>query len=246
MVVVISQPMLFPWVGMLEQVRLADAYVHYADVQFSKGGFVNRVQVKTSGGVQWMSVPLRDVHLGQRIDEVRIDERRNWRRAHLELLRTAYDAAPYRDDMLALVEEVHAVDYADIGSLSEASLMAVCRYFGFDRDRRFLHSDQLGIGGASSRRVLDIVLALAGSTYVTGHGASRYLDHDLFEGAGVRVEYMQYRKTPYTQLHGEFTPFVSTLDLIANRGPDGVHCIQSGSIYWKEFLSDGPDRNVSV
>ena len=34
--VVISQPMLFPWVGMLEQVRLADSYVHYSDVQFSK------------------------------------------------------------------------------------------------------------------------------------------------------------------------------------------------------------------
>ena len=47
-VVVISQPMLFPWVGMFEQIRLADVYVHYTDVQFSKGSFVNRVQIKTA------------------------------------------------------------------------------------------------------------------------------------------------------------------------------------------------------
>ena len=50
MKVVISQPMLFPWVGMLEQIMLADVFVHYADVQFSKGSFTNRVQIKDSTG----------------------------------------------------------------------------------------------------------------------------------------------------------------------------------------------------
>ena len=38
--VVISQPMYFPWVGMLEQMRLADVFVHLDDAQFSKGGFL--------------------------------------------------------------------------------------------------------------------------------------------------------------------------------------------------------------
>ena len=46
--VVISQPMFFPWVGMFEQIALADVYVHYDDVQFSKGSFTNRVQLKTA------------------------------------------------------------------------------------------------------------------------------------------------------------------------------------------------------
>ncbi len=60
-VVVISQPMLFPWAGMFEQIRLADVYVHYPDVQFSKGSFTNRVQVKTAGGSRWLTLPLRDL-----------------------------------------------------------------------------------------------------------------------------------------------------------------------------------------
>ena len=50
--VVISQPMLFPWVGMFEQVALADVFVHYDDVQFSKGSFTNRVQLKTARRVR--------------------------------------------------------------------------------------------------------------------------------------------------------------------------------------------------
>ena len=66
--VVVSQPMFFPWVGMFEQIRLADAYVHYTDVQFSKGSFVNRVQIKTADGFRWLTVPLKNVALGQNID----------------------------------------------------------------------------------------------------------------------------------------------------------------------------------
>ena len=57
--VVISQSMYFPWVGMLEQIRLADVFIHYDDVQFSKGSFSNRVQVKQPDGTSaWMTIPL--------------------------------------------------------------------------------------------------------------------------------------------------------------------------------------------
>ncbi len=49
---------------------------------------------------------------------------------------------------------------------------------------------------------------------------------------------MDYRKTPYPQLHGEFTPYVSILDLIANTGGESGDYINSGTIYWKEFLQD--------
>jgi hypothetical protein len=95
----------------------------------------------------------------------------------------------------------------------------------------------LGIGGSSSQRVLDIVKALGGARYVTGLGARKYLDHQLFEDSGIRVEYMDYNKSSYKQLHGEFTPYVSILDLIANKGKDGIEIIQSGTIDWKDYLN---------
>jgi hypothetical protein len=244
MIIVISQPMLFPWVGMLEQVSVANTFVNYPDVQFSKGSFVNRVQIKTEKGIKWLTVPLYELRLGQRINEVKINSQRNWRQEHLQLLSAAYAHAPYVEDMLKLVESVYVHDYENIGSLSEASQMALCKYYELDRSRSFQNSDILGIPGAGSRRVLDIVLALGGDTYITGHGASHYLDHEAFEQAGVRVEYMDYAKTLYSQLHGDFTPYVSGLDLVANAGPKGIDCIRPTSIYWKDFLSDRRNRTI--
>lgn len=234
--VVISQPMYFPWVGMLEQIRLADHFVFYDDVQFSKGSFVNRVQIKTASGIKWLTVPLQGLSLGQRIQEVQIDARKDWRRQHVDMLRQAYAGTPYLKDMLDLVKDVFDANPQTIGQLSEHSMMALCRYFGLLQPRCFEHIGSLDIPGSGSQRVLDIVMRLKGDRYVTGMGAANYLDHEAFELAGVQVEYMAYRKQPYPQLHGDFTPYVSALDLVANMGPDGEQCISSSTTNWKEFL----------
>jgi hypothetical protein len=238
MKVVISQPMFFPWVGMFEQIRLSDVYIHYGDVQFSKGSFTNRVQIKTAQGSKWLTVPLHQRSLGQSIDEVQLDTSTDWRRQHLDQLRHAYAAAPHRKDMLALVESVYQQRHSTIGHLSRASMIACCGYYGLETGRRFVEVGELGVAGASSQRVCDIVKALGGTRYITGLGARHYLDHQLFEAIGIRVEYMDYRKLPYPQLHGEFTPHVSLLDLIANTGPQGINVIVSGTQYWKEFLQN--------
>ncbi len=235
--IVISQPMFFPWVGMFEQIRLGDVYVYYSYVSFSKG-FVNRVQVKTAQGFVWMTVPLSKQKRGQAICEIRINENQDWRHKHRELLRHAYARTPYRDDMLQIVDSVYSQQHATLDDLSKASIAAVCRYLGLEESRRFLDIRELDVGGSSSQRVLDTVLALDGDTYITGLGARNYLDHELFEAANVRVNYMDYRKTPYPQMHGEFTPYVSILDLIANTGGESGDYINSESIYWKEFLQD--------
>lgn len=234
--IVISQPMFFPWVGLFEQIRLCDVYVHYSDVPYSKGGFVNRVQVKTAQGIVWMTVPLLKQKLGQPICEVRINYEKDWRRKHRELLRQACARTPYKDDMLQIVDSVYEEEHATLDKLSKASIAAVCSYLELDESRRFLDIRELEVGGSSSQRVLDTVLALHGDTYTTGHGAKNYLDHEIFEAANVRVNYMDYRKTPYPQTHGEFTPYVSVLDLIANTGDKSRDYINSEAIYWKEYL----------
>lgn len=243
--VVISQPMFFPWVGMLEQLRLADTYVHYDDVQFEKGSFSNRVQIKTQAGVKWLTVPLRDKKLGQRILDVQVDEQSGFRRKHLTTLRQAYAAAPFRDEMLACAERVYRVPTKWLCDLAMESMAALCEAFAVE-PRRIERSSQLSIPGSSSARVLEVVRRFGGSRYVTGHGAQHYLDHDLFEHHGISVHYMAYQKQPYPQRHGDFTPFVSGLDLLANVGRAGRDVISSGAIPWQRFLASSSAERVQA
>jgi hypothetical protein len=230
--------MFFPWVGLFEQVRLADAYVHYDDVQFSKGSFVNRVKIKTPRGTEWLTVPLQNLHLGQEIRHVELRDD-GWREKHVAVLARNFEGAPFADEALALVKDVYAQRHRHMGELAIASMETVCRYFGFAPRSGFLKSSEMGIDGSNWERVLAFVKHLGGDVYVTGHGAKQYLGHEAFEQAGVRVEYMEYQRRPYPQLHGEFTPYVSVLDLIANRGRAGADMICSGTVPWREFVQHG-------
>lgn len=232
---VISQSMYFPWVGLLEQIRLADTFMHYDDVQYTRG-FFNRVQVKTAQGMKWMTVPLRDQFRGQRIDEVRVDDRLDWRSQHRAILRQAYLKAPYRDEMLAVVDEVFAMPLFTLADVSRESILSLARYFGLTQGTRFMCSAEQNIGGSSSQRLHDLAKSIGAKVYLTGHGARHYLDHGLFDQSGITVQYMKYEMVPYPQQHGEFTPYVTGLDLLANCGREGSSVFCSGAINWKEFV----------
>lgn len=234
MKIVISQPMYFPWVGLLEQIRLADLFIYYDDVQYTRG-FFNRVQIKREHGVSWLTVPLRDLHQGQLINQASIDERVDWRTRHRELLKHAYSAAPYIDEMLNLVDKVFSEKVNSLGDLSRASVNCLSDYYGLMSGSEFTCSSDLEIGGGSSQRLCDICVKFNATTYITGHGALNYLDHELFERCNIRVEYMNYKKIEYPQMHGAFTPFLTGLDLVANCGKEGVKFICSDAKYWKEF-----------
>ena len=47
---------------------------------------------------------------------------------------------------------------------------------------------------------------------------------------------MGYQKIPYPQQYGEFTPYVTGLDLVANCGLDGRNIIKSLAIKWVDFV----------
>jgi hypothetical protein len=234
--VVISQSMLFPWVGMLEQIRLADVLVHYDDVQFSKGSFTNRVQIKTPTGSKWMTIPLKNLKFGQSINEVRIAACDEWREKNLALLENNLKGTPFLQDALQMASDVFNRNHENLGEIARESMMAVAEYFDLLKGKTIIKVEDLNVPGAGSDRVYEIVKNLGGDVYISGRGGFNYLNHQKFDESGIMVKYMEYKLLRYNQLHGEFTPFVSCLDLIANCGKLGKEVICSNAIYYKKKI----------
>ena len=53
------QPGYLPWLGFFDQLRRADVFVYYDDVQYDKHGWRNRNRIKTQNGPLWLTVPVR-------------------------------------------------------------------------------------------------------------------------------------------------------------------------------------------
>jgi hypothetical protein len=238
MKIVISQPMYFPWIGMFEQVRLSDIFVFYDDVQFSKGSFTNRVQVKYNNkeGFKWLTVPASNLNLGVNINGLKIDHSKNWQGEHLDILKASYEKAPFYNEVKTIVETLFSTKTDSLSDLTIKSMQLVMDYYGFKDKLTISKSSELAINGKSTQRVFDIVKYYNCNVYITGHGAKKYFDHELFDNNGIAVEYIDYKKNEYPQLLGPFNPYVSILDLIANTGKEGIKYINSGTVYWKQFL----------
>lgn len=224
----VLQPGYLPWLGYFDQVRRADVFVHYDDVQFDRGGWRNRNRVKSPQGPQWLTVPVRyDGDTPARICEVEIDQRAPWARKHIATIRHLYARAPHLDDYLP---EIGALLERGWGRLVDLDLAVVERFCGWlGVSARFARSSELGIEGERSERLLRICQHFGASRYLSGSAARDYLDLDLFACSGIAVEWQDYHHPTYPQLHGEFVPYLSALDLLLNNGPTSGAILASGN-----------------
>jgi hypothetical protein len=232
--VVISQPMLFPWPGFFELAAQADIYVHLDDAQFSRGSFTNRVQVKLPTGSVWMTIPLAGKGSFQSIGDLAAAGDA-WKAGHRELVRQSLNGAPFASEALELFDACYAE--SRVCDLLMFSIERTVAYLHLPRPASYKRASMMGIKGKSWQRVLDIVLSLKGTCYITAHGARHYLDHAAFEAAGVSVRYVDYSMTPYNQRFGAFTPYVTVLDLVAAAGPSAASCLSPRSVDWRSFAA---------
>ena len=221
--VAVLQPGYLPWLGFFDQLRRADVFVYYDDVQYDKHGWRNRNRIKTQSGPLWLTVPVKasaDAHTGSppRIIDVEIDGRTPWARKHVESIRQAYARAPHLARYLPPLEELLQRKWDRLVDLDLACAGLMAQWLGLER--RIERSSALGIGGERSERLVEICRHFGASRYVSGDAAQTYLDLPLFERHGIQVEWQQYTHPTYPQLHGEFVPYLSALDLILNCGDE--------------------------
>lgn len=219
--VVILQPGYLPWLGFFDQMFRSDVFVVYDDVQYDKHGWRNRNRIKTAQGVQWLTVPV--LTKGQNfplVNEVLIDEKQKWQKKHLETVRQSYSKAPHFAEFFPTVQSILQAEWKRLIDLDMAFIQAINEHLGLKRDIRF--SSQLGIQGAQTGRLINICKRLGATHYLTGDAAEDYVDPDLFAQSQIVLEFHRYQHPTYRQQHGDFTPYLSVIDLIFNHGKDSL------------------------
>lgn len=231
-----------PWHGLFSQLLLADRILIYDDVQLPHGGgasrgFMTRVQIKTPNGLEWLSIPVQRSGQGnQKICDALV-AKTDWRRQHTCRIEQAYRHAPFFkrvfDEIVLPIYENASDSLADflVGSME-----GIGRILGiptpFERSSNGKWANHL----ASIERLAEICRLCGVANYVSGNGGMKYIDHDTFEEIGVKVYYLSYNLRPYPQLHGEFTPYVSFIDLLFNVSIDEIHQhLQTFPVYWRDW-----------
>jgi hypothetical protein len=235
--IVITQPMYLPWRGIFEQMRLADEIVYYDDVQLPRGkGFNTRVQIKTPQGWSWLTIPVRrESERLQRIDQTRFVDQ-TWRKKHLRAIELAYRRAPFFEQVWSeLIVPIFEIETELLSELCIESMQRIATYLGIAREVHRSSAIATPEDADATDRLIAICAQLGGTDYVSGKGGMNYIRHERFEVAAIRVRYMEYRLTPYVQLHGPFNPYVSIVDAIVHLGPRAAETLDSEARYWRDW-----------
>ncbi len=94
----------------------------------------------------------------------------------------------------------------------------ICKYLDIDTLIKDAAEYNLNVG--RNERLIGICKDLSAKCYLSGPSAKSYINEDLFNLNGIKVEYMEYKNyKEFKQLWGKFEHKVSIIDLLFNCGP---------------------------
>ena len=56
--IIITQSNYIPWKGYFDSINIADKFIIYDDMQYTRRDWRNRNQIKTQNGLQWLTIPV--------------------------------------------------------------------------------------------------------------------------------------------------------------------------------------------
>lgn len=215
--VVIHQPDFMPYLGFFHRLLQCELFVILDHVQFSRGGWHNRDQIKTAYGPRWLTVPVRKAgHAYAPINQTSLKNDENWRAKHLRQIEEAYREAAFFKPIFAEVSEIYAGGEERMVDFNVRGLRWLMEKF--DTQLPVVFSSNLDPQGKSNAMLVDILSKVGATTYLSGVGARAYYDPVPFDEAGIRVIWQEFRHPTYPQLHEDFVPYLSSLDLLMNVG----------------------------
>jgi hypothetical protein len=213
-----------PWRGYFDFIREVDLFIIHDDIQYTKGDWRNRNKIKTPRGAEWITVPVHYRQSSQLIEETAIDYSNPWARNMLNRIRDSYRNAPCFKEYFTELSDLLMQPADSISDLNVRLIHWVCSHLEIKTPITF--SREYHPQGSKTERLIGILKQVGATIYLSGPSAQAYLKPELFEQAGIRLEYKVYDYPDYEQLHPPFEPAVSVIDLLFMVGKEAKRYLE--------------------
>ena len=207
----IMQPYLFPYVGYFQLIRAVETFVVYDDVNFIKGGWINRNYIASRSDKQLITLPLSGASPNKLINEVEVGERRD---KMLETIRHTYGKAPQFDAVFPLVESILRFPETNLAVFLDHGLRTICAHIGLAPAWHISSSLTKDTALRGQEKVLAICGELGASHYINVPGGRALYDTKAFAEKGLKLSFLQPIPAAYRQFGPTFVPNLSIVDVM--------------------------------
>lgn len=211
------QPYLFPYIGYFQLVAAVNKFVIYDDVNFIKGGWINRNNVLINKKSNLFTVPLNKASSYTLINETKINLKvyNIWKVKFLRSLEQSYKKSPYFTDVFNLIENVLEINENDlISKLAVNSIKSVSDYLQLDTEICETSEIYNTKTKSGQERVLDICEIEKASQYINPIGGIELYSKNTFKEKGIVLNFIKSKPIIYSQFDNDFSPWLSIIDVL--------------------------------
>ena len=216
------QPYFIPYIGYWQLMNAVDKYVVYDDVNYIKGGWINRNRILMNGKPSYFNIPTIGASPNKLINEVCVNNDKRLTNKNLRIIEAAYKKAPQFETIYPLVQEILEYDCTNIADYIFHSFTVINRYLDIKTElimSSSLHKDNSLHG---QDKVIAICKELNATEYYNAIGGQTLYSFEEFSKNKVQLKFLQTNDIFYKQFDNIYIGSLSIIDVLMFNNKDIV------------------------
>ncbi len=221
MTAAIMQPYFLPYIGYFQLINVADKFVVYDNIKFTKKSWINRNRFLMNGKPEYFTIPLKNASDFLTVSEREISA--DFLTAKNKILRrfeNAYKKAPFFNETFLFVKEIFENESVNLFKFVHNSILKVCELLEIKTEIIISSHVEINHALKGKEKVISICKKLNANRYVNPQGGINLYDKNEFLQNGIQLSFLFPKGVEYKQFGDEFIPNLSIIDVLMFNGTD--------------------------
>ena len=153
--IAILQSNYIPWKGYFDLINMVDEFILFDTVQYTKSDWRNRNKIKTSQGLNWITIPVFH-SISQTIKDIKTTNNQ-WRKKHWKTITQSYSKSEYFKEYKDIFEDLYLNNNDEyLSQINYKFILTICKILGITTSIRWSNEFKL-INGLGAYQVTDWV-----------------------------------------------------------------------------------------
>ena len=209
------QPYFFPYLGYFQLINAADKFVIHDDVQYIKGGWINKNRILLNNSSYNIGIPIRKDSARKKINERHfIDDSAKFKIKLLRQIENAYKKAPFFEEIFPFVSRLLSFAESNVSKFNTWGLSELCGLLKITTP--FYLSSEIDKQNdfSGEERVININQIMGSRVYINPAGGVKLYNKEYFLKTGVELKFLITENYYYKQFGIEFITDLSIIDIL--------------------------------
>lgn len=216
------QPYFLPYLGYWQLLNFVDRFVIYDNVNFIKGGWINRNRILINGKPSYITIPLHQASQNKLICDISLQSSLAWQTKMIKSIEYTYRKAPFFSNIFPIIKQIISYKTDNLADFLVHQLKTMAAFLGIRTElikssHRYKYPNLTG-----QDRILDICKREGASAYINLQGGQALYNAAAFRRQDIDLCFIVTQQIPYMQRSAGFVASLSLVDALMEIGAQGV------------------------